>query len=314
MDLPDKATLTKIIKSKASDLGFDLYGIAGARPLTEHISRIRSWCGDGMHNDMGYLCRDVEKRTDPERLFPGCKSVIVTGLSYNCGQLQGGNDIPVISRYAYGINYHDVILAKLNELLVFIRSYSPATEGKAFVDSAPLLEKAWAREAGLGWPGKHSVLINEKIGSFFFLGILLLDTSLIYDMPYSADKCGKCRLCIEACPVAAINDNHTIDTRKCIASITIESKDPIPSDQAELYGKRVFGCDRCQEVCPWNREVKVNAAPEFKLNPAIRSMSAEDWKTLSREKFKKLFSSSPIGRKKYGLFMENIEILNRTGS
>jgi epoxyqueuosine reductase len=312
MDLSGKATLTEVIKSKASVLGFDLCGIAEARPLTEHISRIRSWCGEGLNSDMGYLCRDVEKRTDPDKLFPGCKSVIVTGLSYYSEQLQGGSDIPVISRYAYGINYHDVILAKLNELLAFIRSNSPATDGKAFVDSAPLLEKAWAREAGLGWPGKHSVLINEKIGSFFFLGILLLNTSLTYDIPFTADKCGKCRLCIEACPVAAINGNHTIDTRKCIAYVTIESKAPIPADQAEHYGNRVFGCDRCQEVCPWNRDVNVSAAPEFKLNPEIRSLSAGEWKTLSSEKFKTLFSQSPIGRKKYGLFMQNIEILGRS--
>jgi len=303
---PDITALSSFIRNKAISLGFDLCGIAPSRPLREYEPIMRNWCASGMASDMTYLCRDFEKRLNPELLFPGVRSVVVTGLNYYTENKLSGEGIPVISRYAYGINYHDVIKEKLEEILRVIKENAPGTEGKAFVDSAPLLEKAWAREAGLGWPGRHSVLINETIGSFFFLGIILVDRELDYDKPFTEDKCGKCRLCIGACPTGAINENRTIDTRRCIAYLTIESKAPIPKDFAAEMGGRVFGCDRCQEVCPWNKHSPANRVEEFQMNPEIEQMTADDWKNLTREKYKRLFRKSALGRKKYETFMENL--------
>jgi epoxyqueuosine reductase len=303
---PEIKALSSLIRDTAKKLGFDLCGIAPSRPLNEHEPIVRSWCSAGMGSDMTYLCRDLEKRLNPDLLLPGARSVVVTGLNYYTEPHPAGNGIPVISRYAYGINYHDVIKDKLEEILRLIRQNYPDTEGKAFVDSAPILEKAWAREAGLGWPGRHSVLINDRIGSFFFLGIILINRDLDYDMPSAEDKCGKCRLCIGACPTGAINENRTIDTRKCIAYLTIESKSPVPSGLAAEMGGRVFGCDRCQEVCPWNKNASANMVEEFQMNPEIAQMTADDWRNLTREQYKRLFRRSAIGRKKYETFMENL--------
>jgi epoxyqueuosine reductase len=309
MSAPENKTLATLIKEKATSLGFDLCGIAPSRPLAEHGPIIKNWCSAGMASDMTYLCRDHEKRTDPALLFPDVRSVILTGLNYFAEKKQGGIGIPEISRYAYGVNYHDVIREKLGEILEFIKSGSPGADGRCFVDSAPILEKAWAREAGLGWPGRHSVLINDRIGSFFFIGIILINRELDYDKPFAEDKCGRCRLCIDACPTGAINANRTIDTRKCIAYITIEAKSPIPSEMAADMQGRVFGCDRCQEVCPWNKAASPNTVPEFQLNPEILQMTAEDWKNLTKDQYKKLFRRSAVGRKKYAVFMDNIRIV-----
>jgi epoxyqueuosine reductase len=309
MAAPDNEALSSLIRNKVKSMGFDLCGFAPSRTLEEHEPVVKNWCSSGMASDMTYLCRDIGKRLNPDLLFPGVRSVVVTGLNYFTKSRMSGDGIPLISRYAYGTNYHDVIKEKLDEILGYIKQSYPGLEGKAFVDSAPLLEKAWAHEAGLGWPGKHSVLINDKIGSFFFLGIILINRELDYDKPYAEDKCGSCRICIEACPTAAINDNRTIDTRKCIAYHTIESKVPIPSGMAAEMGGRVFGCDRCQEVCPWNKNASENGVPEFQINHEIEQMTADDWRKLSQEKFKRLFKRSAIGRKKYETFIENLKIV-----
>jgi epoxyqueuosine reductase len=239
-------------------------------------------------------------------LFPGTKSVIVTGLNYYTAKKQTGNDVPVISRYAYGANYHDLIIAKLNKIIDFIKTIHPGAGCKSFVDSAPLLEKAWARKAGLGWPGKHSVLINRHIGSFFFLGIILTDLELENDIPNDEDLCGTCSLCIQACPTEAINGNRTIDTRKCIACLTIESKLPVDENIVPKLQKRIFGCDICQEVCPWNRRARQHSVDEFEPSAEFLAMTAEEWENLSLEKFKMLFKNTAIGRKKYDVFMKNV--------
>jgi epoxyqueuosine reductase len=306
MAAPDNNALSLLIREKAYSLGFDLCGIAPSRPLEEHEPIVKNWCSSGMASDMTYLCRNLDKRLNPELLFPGVRSVIVTGLNYYTESKLTGNSIPVISKYAYGASYHDVIKGKLEEILISVKQCYPGTEGKAFVDSGPLLEKAWAREAGLGWPGKHSVLINDRIGSFFFLGIILINRELDYDKPFAEDKCGRCRICIEACPTGAINGNRTIDTRKCIAYLTIESKAPVPSGMSVHMEGRVFGCDRCQEVCPWNKNASEHNVQEFQINPEMELMTAEDWRDVSREKFKRLFRRSAIGRKKYETFIENL--------
>ena len=256
-DSTDK-TSSELIKEYASELGFDLCGIAAARALTEYREILTVWTNSGMNADMAYLGENIEKRIDPRILYPGARSVIVTGLNYFVPKKQGGNGVPVISRYAYGVNYHAVIKAKLNKLLAFIKTIHPEAAGKSFVDSAPILEKAWGKEAGLGWPGKHSVLINKEIGSFFFLGIIIVNIDLDYDKPSEEDYCGSCTLCIEACPTGAINDNRTIDAAKCIAYLTLEAKTQIPEDIVTKLEGRVFGCDRCQEVCPWNKNAETS--------------------------------------------------------
>jgi epoxyqueuosine reductase len=296
-----------LIKEFAAEVGFDLCGIARARSLDEHREVLAKWIHNGFNGDMTYLGQNFGKRTDPRILVPGAKSIIVTGLNYYSDKAQGGNEIPVISRYAYGTNYHDVIRKKLNRMLDFIKSIYPDTFGRTFVDSAPLLEKAWGKEAGLGWPGKHSILINKKIGSFFFLGIIVINTELEYDKPATEDHCGTCSLCIDSCPTGAINSDRTIDTRRCLAYQTLESKYPVPEDLVLKLEGRAFGCDKCQEVCPWNRNAQPHKTPEFELPAEVSGMKAEDWKNLSRKDFKRLFERSAIGRRTYCRFMDNIE-------
>ncbi len=307
MKTPAEKNNSRLIKEYAAEIGFDLCGIAKARSLEEHREILKRWALTGMNADMAYLGQNITKRIDPRILLPGAKSVIVTGLNYYSEEKQGGNGVPVISRYAYGTNYHSVILGKLNKILAYIRTIQPDVIGKSFVDSAPLLEKAWGREAGLGWPGKHSVLINKEIGSFFFLGVLLVNIDLDYDAPNDKDFCGSCTLCIEACPTGAINNNRTIDAVKCIAYQTLEAKTQIPEEIIIKLEGRAFGCDRCQEVCPWNNAAKPCKTPEFELPDEVRQMTADNWKNLTRKDYKRLFKDSAIGRRSYCRFMDNIE-------
>jgi epoxyqueuosine reductase len=259
-----------------------------------------------MNADMAYLGRDIEKRINPGLVFEGARSIIVTGINYYSERKQGGAGIPVLSRYTYGEDYHRVITRKLNNLLGYMQDICPGATGKTFVDSAPILEKPWAVRAGLGWQGKNSLVINKEIGSFFFIGILVTNLELESGEPFLEDHCGSCTACIDACPVNAINDNRTIDARRCIAYATIESKQPVdPTDLAKYEG-RVFGCDICQEACPWNRKASPHNTPEFEINPEVPAMSAADWLNLRKADFKRLFGNSPLGRKKYGTFIQNV--------
>ena len=304
-------TLSLLIKAKARDLGFDLCGIAASRSLKEREDILKTWCSSGMNAGMNYLARGIEKRINPESLFPGAKSLIVTGTNYYTENKLTQPGVPVLSRYAYGEAYQDVIIRKLHKLLVFIKSLDPEADGRSFSDTAPLLEKAWAAEAGIGWQGKHSVVINKKIGSFFFIGILILNIELEYDKPITGDYCGNCRLCIEKCPTGAINEDRTIDARKCIANLTIENRGPVPDEIIPKLEGRVYGCDRCQEVCPWNATVMQHSVPEFQINGELANMTADEWTTLSRERFKRLFKKTPVGRKKYDTFMENVALVTK---
>jgi epoxyqueuosine reductase len=313
MSEPVVKSLSVLIKEKATELGFDLCGIAPSRALVERGKILADWCSSGMNGEMSYLARDIEKRINPESLVPDAKSLIVTGLSYYTDKVQLEPGVPVISRYAYGNEYQNVIKKKLFKLLAFIKSIDHDAEGRPFSDTGPLLEKAWACEAGIGWQGKHSIVINKEIGSFFFIGALILNIQLDYDKPYKGENCGNCRLCIEMCPTNAINEDRTIDARKCIANVTIENRGPIPSDIIPKTGGRVYGCDRCQEVCPWNRNAKPHHVPEFELSDEIQGMNAEEWLNLSAERFKRMFSHSPIARKKYGRFMKNVNDILHAG-
>jgi epoxyqueuosine reductase len=311
MSSATEKNLSVLIKEKASDLGFDLCGIAPSRSLLEREGILQKWCDEGMNAGMNYLARDTWKRINPEALVPGAKSLVVTGLSYYTGVKQKEAGVPILSRYVFGENYHDVITRKLEKLLSFINSIRPATEGRIFVDSGPVMEKAWAVEAGLGWQGRHSVVINETIGSFFFIGILLLPLELDYDKPYSGEQCGDCRLCIELCPTGAINENHTIDARRCISNLTIENRGQIPEDILPGIEGRIYGCDRCQEVCPWNKDIKPHSHPEFDLPQELENMTRDEWMNLSEEDFVRLFKGSEIARKKYGPFMKNVTIVTK---
>jgi epoxyqueuosine reductase len=314
MNSSAEKTLSVLIKEKARDLGFDLCGIAPSRSLMERESILRNWSLSGMNGEMSYLGKNIEKRINPESLVPGAKSILVTALNYYTDNKQEGQDVPVISRYAYGINYHYVINKKLKLILDFIKSMEPEMNGHAFVDSAPLLEKAWAVEAGLGWQGRHSIVINNKIGSFFFIGICVLNIELDYDKPFKENHCGSCRLCIDLCPTGAINENGTIDARKCIANLTIENRGPIPEEIIPKIGGRVYGCDKCQEVCPWNKNAKENKNPEFELPGELKHMTKDEWVKLSREQFKRLFRRSPIERRKYEPFMRNVSIATKSNN
>jgi epoxyqueuosine reductase len=304
--------LSTLISEKACELGFDLCGIAASRSLSERKDILNSWCASGMNSGMTYLARDIEKRIDPEFLVAGAKSLIVTGINYYSEKQQMQPGVPIISRYAYGEGYQNVITKKLNKLLTYIKSLVPETEGRSFSDTAPLLEKAWAAEAGIGWQGRHSIMINNKIGSFFFIGILILNIELEYDKPVTSSYCGNCRLCIDCCPTGAINENRTIDARKCIANITIENRRPIPEEIIPKLERRVYGCDICQEVCPWNIKASPTRVAEFQIDPEVAQMKAEDWQKLSEDQFKKLFRKSAIGRKKYETFMQNIAVVMNT--
>ena len=311
MAIQDDKNFSVLIKEKARKIGFDLCGIAASRSLSEREDILKEWCLSGMNAGMDYLARDIGKRVNPDFLVPGAKSLIVTGINYYAHNKQEESGVPVISRYAYGEGYQNVIKRKLDELLAFIRSIEPEAAGRSFSDSAPLLEKAWAKEAGIGWQGRHSIVINKKIGSFFFIGILILNIELEYDRPLTQDYCGSCRLCIERCPTGAINENGTIDARKCISNLTIENRGPVPAEIISKLEGRVFGCDICQEVCPWNRDAMPNNVREFEIEPEVAKMTAQDWLNLSKERFKKLFKKSAIGRKKYETFMENVAIVTK---
>ncbi|MGB8490164.1 MAG: tRNA epoxyqueuosine(34) reductase QueG [Bacteroidales bacterium] len=304
-------SVTRRIKDKVFEQGFDLCGIAQSRILVESKEILHKWCDSGMNDILGYLSRNIEKRTDPSRLLPGTKSVIVTGLSYNT-EKQQREGVPVISRYAYGSDYHTVIGKKLEAVLDFIKSLAPGASGRCMVDSAPLSEKSWAMEAGLGWQGRNAVIINRKLGSFFFIGVILTDIVLEYDKPFTRDYCGNCRRCMESCPTGAINDDRTIDARRCIANLTIENRRPVPVNLAPLMEGMVYGCDRCQEVCPWNAEAPRHSVAEFELPEELAGLTGEEWLSMSPERFDVLFRQSAIWRKGYGSFFDNIRRICNT--
>lgn len=294
------------IKEKALELGFDICGIARVRALTERQPVLKAWLEAGMNDKMAYLEREPEKRFNPGLVFPGTKSLVVTGISYYSEIKQKEKGVPILSRYTYGTDYHEVIVPKLEKMLTFVKDRMPEAEGKAFSDTGFLHEKSWISEAGLGWQGRHSIMINKEIGSFFFIGILMLNIELDYDDPFNGEYCGNCRLCVDSCPTRAINDNRTIDARKCISNRTIENRGPIPEEIIPKLGGRVYGCDRCQEVCPWNKNIKPNSHPEFIIDEKVAGISREEWGSLTEDQFQKLFKKTALTRIKYEDFMRNI--------
>ncbi|HLN21257.1 MAG TPA: tRNA epoxyqueuosine(34) reductase QueG [Bacteroidales bacterium] len=305
MNLQNKHELTTLIKNKAKEAGFDLCGIAPAGILEENASILNEWCASGMNAGMDYMSRNIDKRADPSSLLPGVRSVIVTGLNYYTERKQGGGEVPVMSVYAYGRDYHEVVMKKLQKVIKCISEIDDSTTSRAFVDSVPFFEKPWAVKAGIGWQGKHSIVINEKTGSFFFIGVILTTLALEYDSP-AADRCGSCNLCMEACPTNAINKNRTIDAGKCIAYLTIDNRNPVSDEDIEKLGGRIIGCDRCQEVCPWNRHAIHHKVPDFEISEELRKMTSEQWLNLSKEDYDRLFSHSAVRRRKFEVFIQNV--------
>ena len=284
-------------------------GIAEAGFLEEEAPRLEAWLKNGMQGGMQYMENHFDKRLDPRLLVDGAKSVISLGLNYYTEQNQNDPFAPKISQYAYGEDYHTVIKAKLKALLEVINEKIGEVHGRAFVDSAPVLDKAWAKKAGLGWIGKNTNLINTKSGSFFFLAELIVDIDLEYDIPATADHCGTCTRCIDACPTEAIVAPYTVDGSRCISYLTIELKNEIP---AEFHGKMdnwMFGCDVCQDVCPWNRFSVLHHEPAFKPNDDLLEMNKRDWEDITEDVFQKVFKNSAVKRTKYSGLKRNIEFL-----
>jgi len=300
---------TAFIKSEAQRLGFLACGVAKAGFLEDEAPRLEAWLKNGMHGSMSYMENHFDKRLDPTKLVPGAKSVVSLLLNYYPSPTQVDSEYKV-SKYAYGRDYHFVIKEKLKELMESIRENIGNVEGRAFVDSAPVLDKAWAAKSGLGWIGKNSNLLTAKTGSFYFIAELIIDLELEYDHPVT-DHCGTCTACVDACPTQAIVAPYVVDGSRCISYFTIELKENIPSEFQGLWNDWIFGCDICQDVCPWNRFSKPHTEPLLQANPELLSMSGRDWEEITEEVFRAVFRDSPLKRTKYSGLRRNIDFLKQ---
>ena len=306
--MSDPKSNSQIIKSLAIKEGFSFCGISRAVFLDEEARRLEKWLNKSYNGEMGYMARNFDKRVDPRLLVPGAKSVISLLYNYYTEARQIDSKAPKISSYAHGEDYHFVIKRKLKELFKGIQNKIGQVEGRVFVDSAPVLDKAWATRSGLGWIGKNSNLINKRSGSYFFIAEIILDLDLEEDGP-TTDHCGKCTACIDACPTEAIVEPYVIDGSKCISYFTIELKDEIPKEMSGKFDNWMYGCDVCQEVCPWNRFSKPHNEPAFKPNDKLLSMSANEWRELTKETFNVIFKNSAVKRTKYEGLKRNIKFL-----
>ncbi|HEY0680672.1 MAG TPA: tRNA epoxyqueuosine(34) reductase QueG [Chitinophagaceae bacterium] len=303
---------TKQIKEEAFRLGFEACNVAKAQPLDDEARRLENWLKNGYQGGMQYMENHFEMRVDPRKLVPGAESVIVLLLNYYPSLQQTSS--PKISKYAYGLDYHEVIKEKLRQLLQFIRDNIGEVNGRGFVDSAPVLERSWAQRSGLGWIGKNGNLITKQKGSFFFIATLITDLKLEYDDPFAKDYCGSCRKCIEACPTDAILEDKVIDGSRCISYFTIELKEMmIPENMQGKFQDWMFGCDICQDVCPWNRFSSPTNEPAFTPIPEILNLTTREWEALTEESFKKIFRNSPLKRAKHSGIVRNLKFLNRGG-
>jgi epoxyqueuosine reductase len=300
---------TTFIKSKAKELGFSFCGISKAEFLHEEAPLLEEWLKRGYQGKMSYLENHFDKRLDPTLLVPGAKSVV--SLTYNYfpeKELFDDKDLKV-AKYAYGEDYHIVVKDKLKLLIDMLTQHAGQIEGRAFVDSAPVMERAWAKKSGLGWIGKNSLLLNREVGSFFFLAELIIDLELIYDGPIK-DYCGSCTACIEACPTDAIVEPQVVDGSKCISYFTIELKDQIPNDVKGKFENWIFGCDICQDVCPWNSFSKRHSEPKFDPKNGLKDITREEWLELTEEVFNSVFKDSPVKRTKFEGLKRNIKFVS----
>lgn len=300
----------QFVKAAAADLGFSFCGISEATFLEEEAPRLEQWLNGNHHGQMGYMANWFDKRLDPRLLVDGAKSVISVLLNYYPEETQSDPEAPKLSKYAYGEDYHFVLKHKLKSLVQRIQEEIGEVNGRAFVDSAPVMDKVWAARSGLGWVGKHSNVINKGHGSFFFIGELILDLELAYDSPVT-DHCGTCTACIDACPTDAIAAPYMVDGSKCISYFTIELKEAIPSEVQGKFENWMFGCDICQDVCPWNRFSKPHSEPTFNPHPDLLGMSKSDWEEVSEDVFRELFRRSAVKRTKFSGLTRNIEFLKK---
>ncbi len=308
--MSNTARHTRIIKTIAADMGFDHCGIAKAHRLEEDARRLENWLNKGMHGTMQYMEDHFDLRIDPSKLVPGARSVITLLFNYFPAQQQPPG-VPKISKYALGNDYHEVIRTKLKLFLQKIKDQVGEISGRGFVDSAPVLERSWAQNAGIGWVGKNGNLISKQGGSFFFIATLITDLELEYDAPFIKDHCGTCTKCIDACPTEAILPDKVVDGSKCISYFTIELKEAlIPGSMKGKFDNWMFGCDVCQDVCPWNRFAKPTHELNFTPLPQVLHFTKNDWEELTEESFKAIFRNSPLRRSKYQGIKRNLKFIS----
>jgi len=302
---------SKLIKEESLRLGFDFCGISKADFLEEEAPRLEQWLLQNKHGKMKYMENHFDKRLDPRKLVDGARSVVSFLYNYFPSQSQAGENVPKISKYAYGRDYHFVVKEKLAELMHFISEKIGDVQGRAFVDSAPVLDRAWAKKSGMGWIGKNTNLITKEQGSFFFIAELILDLELEADTAIE-DYCGTCTACIDACPTDAIVQPYVVDGSKCISYFTIELKEEIPLEVKGRFENWAFGCDVCQDVCPWNRFSKPHAEPAFNPSDQLMKMNRKEWEEITEDVFKKIFSDSAVKRTGYKGLVRNLKFISET--
>ena len=305
--MKNKKHYTELIKNEAKRLGFISCGISRAEFLEDEAPRLEKWLKMKMNGEMKYMENYFEKRLDPRKLVNDAKSIISLTYNYYPEDLQN-KEAPKVSKYAYGMDYHYVIKEKLNFFLTFIKDKIGNVHGRAFVDSAPILEKAWAAKSGIGWVGKNSNLITKKVGSFYFLAELIVDLDLDYDT-IESDHCGQCTACIDSCPTQAITQPYVVDGSKCISYFTIELKENIPKEFKGKFDDWVFGCDVCQDVCPWNKFSKSHKEPLFQSSSELMKMSRDEWNEITEETFNKIFKNSAVKRTGYKGLTRNLNFI-----
>ena len=310
MKYSSKEKHTQLIKQKAKALGFDYCGISKAEKLETEEANLNTWLSKGFHGKMAYMENHFDLRLDPTKLVPGAKSVISLLYNYYPGHDEQAHSKYKIAKYAYGKDYHFVIKDKLKAFLDCLQEEIGEVNGRVFVDSAPVMERQWAAKSGLGWLGKNTLLINNKQGSFFFIAELILDLELEYDRPVK-DYCGTCTKCLDACPTDAFADAGILDASKCISYLTIELKGAIPEEFKGTYENWVFGCDICQDICPWNRFSKRHNDSDFKKNKGVKAVVDKEWVEFTEEVFREIFKDSPVKRTKYRGLQRNINFINK---
>lgn len=305
-----RESASRIVKNKAAEWGFDFCGIARARRLDEEEKNLENWLNKGFHGQMAYMENHFEKRLDPRKLVPGAKSVISLLYNYYPEDDINHQKSYKVAKYAFGKDYHRVVKKKLKTLVTIIQQHLGAFQGRVFVDSAPVMERQWAKESGLGWIGKNSLLLNRNMGSFFFIAEIISDLDLQEDHPIG-DYCGTCTRCIDGCPTDAIVADGVVDANRCISYLTIELKDRIPVHLRQQYGEWVFGCDICQDVCPWNRFSSPAKEDKFSPSEKLRSLSDREWEELTEQVFEEIASGTPLRRAGYHKMKDNIGVVKK---
>jgi epoxyqueuosine reductase len=298
-----------MIKQEAIALGFIACGFSRAGLLVEEKPILQDYLSKGFHGQMNYMENHFEKRLDPRLLHNGTKSIISVLYNYYTNEKQHDKDAPILSKYAYGQDYHLVIKEKLNQLIAYIKNLDGTVNARAFVDSAPVLEKAWAQMAGLGWIGKNTCLLNKDFGSFFFIAEIFIDLELDYNTEIQKNYCGQCSRCMDACPTGAIVSPGSLDARKCISYLTIELKSDIPAQFKPKMNNRVFGCDICQDVCPFNKKARGHSEPRFVAVPRLMQLTSKEWHGMDKNEFAELFKGSAVNRIKFEGLKKNLDYL-----